>query len=271
VAFPSELLAEDATIDGILGDTNAPTRLADALNADSAGAVPLGVPVLAPVGRQEVWAAGVTYRRSRDARRSESHAPDSYDRVYEADRPELFLKASPGRTVGPGSPVGVRADSGWDVPEPELAVVVDRVGRIVAYTIGNDLSSRSIEGENPLYLPQAKSYNKSCSIGPCLVAVEDAPPLDELVITLDVNRQGTVVYTDQVAIADMKRTPEELVGWLYLAQDFPHGSVLLTGTAIVPSDEFSLMPGDEVRIAVNGLGELVNPVEKVGNDRPRFR
>ena len=268
VNAPHELLVPEMTVDEILGDEEAPARLAAALEAPAAGPVPEDAPVLAPLGQQEVWAAGVTYRRSRDARMTESRAPDSYDRVYEADRPELFFKAAPGRVVGPGGRIGVRADSGWDVPEPELAVVVARTGRIIAYTIGNDVSSRLIEGENTLYLPQAKVFRGSCAIGPCLVPVDDVPALDDMRITLDVVRDGTSVYTDEVHVADMRRTPEELVRWLYLAQDFDYGAVLLTGTAIVPDDDFTLLPVDEVHIAITRLGELVNTVEQVGEPAP---
>ncbi len=268
VEGPSELLPPELTLDGILGAEDAAAQLAEALAARVAGSVPVGTPVLAPLDRQEVWAAGVTYPRSRDARMHESQAPDAYDRVYEAARPELFFKAAPGRAVGPGARVGVRADSGWDVPEPELALVADRSGQIVAYSIGNDVSSRSIEGENTLYLPQAKVFRGSCAVGPCLVPTEEAPPVDAMRITLEVTRDGSSVYTDEVHVATMTRTPEELIRWLYLAQDFPYGAVLLTGTAIVPEDDFTLRPGDDVRIAITGLGELRNGVEQVGAAPP---
>jgi 2-dehydro-3-deoxy-D-arabinonate dehydratase len=217
----------------------APDALAAELRGPSAGPVPAGARIIAPIGGQEVWAAGVTYTRSRDARVLESGTPDHYERVYLAERPELFLKAASGRVRGPGEPVGIRADSGWDVPEPELAVVADSAGKIVGYLNGNDMSSRSIEGENPLYLPQAKIYTGSCAVGPCLATPDEVP--------------------------DLHRSPDDLVRWLFRALDFPVGVVLLTGTAIVPPPDFTLRTGDEVIIATTGLGELRNVVEVVGS------
>ena len=164
---------------------------------------------------------------------------------------------------GPGGVIGVREDSGWDVPEPELALVVTAAGEIVAYTIGNDVSSRSIEGENPLYLPQAKVYRGSCALGPCLVPVDEAPPAEEMEITLTIARDGEDVFTGSTQVALLKRGLTELVSWLFRAQDFPVGAVLLTGTSVIPAVEFTLRAGDEVRIAITGLGELVNTVEVV--------
>jgi 2-dehydro-3-deoxy-D-arabinonate dehydratase len=215
------------------------------------------------VAGQEVWAAGVTFARSRSARNEESGGHDFYDLVYEAKRPELFLKATPGRVRGPGARVGVREDSGWDVPEPELALVVDAHGEVVAYTIGNDVSSRSIEGENPLYLPQAKIYRGSCGLGPCLTPVADAPPVEDMEITLRIHRDGEEIFTESTPLALLRRRPDELVSWLYRAEDFPVGAVLLTGTSIIPAVEFTLQGGDEVRIVITGLGELANGVEVV--------
>ncbi len=213
---------------------------------------------------QEVWAAGVTYAASRTARNDESKgAHDFYDLVYDAERPELFFKAAPGRVRGPGGLIGVREDSGWDVPEPELALVISAAGEILGYTIGNDVSSRSIEGENPLYLPQAKVYRGSCALGPAIVPVAEAPPADELEITLTIARDGEAVFTGSTQTALLKRGLEELVGWLFKAMDFPLGVVLLTGTSVIPAVEFTLRGGDEVRIAITGLGELVNTVEVV--------
>ena len=226
--------------------------------------VPSAYRVLAPVDDQDVWAAGVTYRRSRDARLAESGQLDAYDKVYVADRPELFWKAGPGEARGPGETVGIRADSGWDVPEPELAVVVDASGRIVAATIGNDVSSRSIEGENPLYLPQAKTYRYSLGLGPALVAWETLPDLMAGSVGLVIRRGGAAVFEGSVQLSEMHRQPDDLVRWLLRARDFPRGAVLLTGTGIVPDPGFTLAAGDEVRITVTGLGELVNPVEVVG-------
>jgi 2-dehydro-3-deoxy-D-arabinonate dehydratase len=211
----------------------------------------------------------VTFWRSREARMEEAEAaePDIYDRVYEAERPELFFKAAPGRSRGPGEPVGIRADSGWDVPEPELAVVADCRGEIVAYTIGNDMSSRSIEGENPLYLPQAKVYLGSCALGSALVPVGEAPMFEDLQIRLVVVRDGGEAFTDTVPLADMRRRSAELVDWLFRTQEFPAGVVLLTGTSIVPPSAFTLRAGDLVTITVPGLGQLSNPVEVVTGRR----
>jgi 2-dehydro-3-deoxy-D-arabinonate dehydratase len=257
---PAELLDAGATLDGALGgDPGALERLLDG----PGGPAPEGLAVLAPLGGQPVWAAGVTFRRSRDARLEESRGLDAYDKVYEAERPELFLKALPGTARGPGQPIGVRADSDWDVPEPELAVVADRRGEIVAFTIGDDVSSRSIEGENPLYLPQAKLYAGSCAVGPCLVPVGEAPDPAAMEITLTIERDGDELFADRCAVADMQRSLAELVDWLWRGQDLPLGVVLLTGTSIVPPPELTLRPGDRVTVAVSGLGRLVNPVELV--------
>jgi len=250
---PTELL--EGTLDGLLA--------AGSLAAPADGPVPAGSVVLAPVGAQEVWAAGVTYAASRTARNEESGGHDFYDMVYDAERPELFFKAAPGRVRGPGGVIGVRADSGWDVPETELALVVDAGGRIVAYTIGNDVSSRSIEGENPLYLPQAKVYRGSCALGPCLVPAGEAPAPEEMEIRLTIARAGEAVFEGSTQVALLKRKPRELVDWLFRAQEFPAGVVLLTGTSVIPAPEFTLKGGDEVRIAITGLGELVNTVEVV--------
>ena len=258
---PAELLDPGASIDGLLGGD--PGALEALLAAPAGDPVPDGVPVLAPAGAQPVWAAGVTFLRSRDARLEESKGLDAYDKVYLAERPELFLKALPGTARGPGQPIGVRADSTWDVPEPELAVVADRRGRIVAYTIGDDVSSRSIEGENPLYLPQAKLYRGSCALGPCLVPVAEAPEPEAMEIGLVIERDGAELFADRCSVADMKRGLGELVDWLWRGQDLPVGAVLLTGTSIVPPPELSLRPGDRVTISITGLGALTNPVEPV--------
>jgi 2-dehydro-3-deoxy-D-arabinonate dehydratase len=211
-----------------------------------------------------VWAAGVTYAASRTARNEESGGHDFYDKVYDAERPELFFKASPGRVRGPGGTICVRADSGWDVPEPELAVVISAAGEILGYTIGNDVSSRSIEGENPLYLPQAKVYRGSCALGPAIVPVDEAGATEEMEITLRIARDGDEIFAGSTQVALLRRKPEELVRWLFKAMDFPAGAVLLTGTSVIPAPEFTLRAGDEVRIAITGLGELVNTVEVVG-------
>jgi 2-dehydro-3-deoxy-D-arabinonate dehydratase len=265
---PRELLPPDVTIGRLLADPEFSFDTAFAGPAD--GPVPPGSIPLAPVDAQEIWAAGVTFQRSRTARKEESGGKgDFYDRVYDAERPELFLKAVPGKVRGPGMLVGIRSDSTWNVPEPELAVVASADGRIVAYTIGNDMSSRSIEGENPLYLPQAKIYRGSCALGPCLVPTAEAPSPEELEITLRISRNATVMYHEVVPVSAMKRRPDELVDWLFRAQDFESGVVLLCGTSIVPASEFTLQAEDRVAITITGLGELVNTVEviSVGHGR----
>jgi 2-dehydro-3-deoxy-D-arabinonate dehydratase len=259
---PTELLPASTTLDDLLA-AGADALAEAATSAPADGPVPAGTTVLAPVGGQEVWAAGVTYARSRSARNEESGGHDFYNLVYEAERPELFFKAAPGRVRGPGGLIGVREDSGWDVPEPELALVLSAGGEILGYTIGNDVSSRSIEGENPLYLPQAKVYRGSCALGPCVVPVSEAPPAEEMQISLTISRSGEAVFEGSTQVALLKRGLSELVSWLFRAQDFPVGAVLLTGTSVIPAIEFTLRGGDEVRIAITGLGELVNTVEVV--------
>ncbi len=221
------------------------------------------VKFLAPVDRQEIWAAGVTYKRSQVARMEESETGAShYDRVYSADRPELFFKATPSRVSGPGDPVRVRFDSGWSVPEPELALMVSPEKTLVGLTIGNDMSARDIEGENPLYLPQAKLYRQCCGLGPCVLIPEE--PLDRAgtKIELSIERDGEMVFSGETDVDQMARGLEDLIGWLGKENDFPNGAVLLTGTGIVPPDEFTLENGDEVSISITGIGTLTNPVVK---------
>jgi 2-dehydro-3-deoxy-D-arabinonate dehydratase len=218
-------------------------------------------PWLAPIQSQEVWAAGVTYLRSRDARVEESKDAGGgsfYDRVYEADRPEIFFKATPHRVAGSGEAVRIREDSQWNVPEPEVVLAINRDGRIFGYTIGNDMSSRDIEGENPLYLPQAKVYRGCCGLGPGLVVRDPLPGETEIRITII--REGATVFTGETSLTCMKRTFPELAGWLYREDSFPHGAYLLTGTGLVPPNDFTLAHGDEIRIQVAGLGTLINPV-----------
>lgn len=256
---PAELL-EEASLDALLAELGGLERAM----SQGVAPIPKDARVLPPVEGQEVWAAGVTYLRSREARKEESDVPDHYDRAYEADRPELFFKSVPGRVRGAGDRIGIRADSTWDVPEPELGVVADAGGTIVGYMIGDDVSSRSIEGENPLYLPQAKSFTGSCALGPCLVPVAAAPALVDMVASLRVDRARATVFEGSVRISEMKRSLEELVDWLFRAQEFPVGVVLLTGTGVVPSPAFTLHAGDEVAISITGLGELRNVVETVG-------
>jgi len=218
--------------------------------------------ILAPIGSQEVWAAGVTYLRSRDARMEESKdkgGADCYQRVYEAERPELFFKALPSRVSGTGKEVYIRKDSTWNVPEPELTLFINSDGKIQAYTIGNDMSSRSIEGENPLYLPQAKMYEKCAGLGPCLFVPGTAISPDTI-IGLIINKKGREVFSGTVALNRMKRNLPELAGYLYRECEFPNGSFLMTGTGLVPGDDFTLETGDEVRITIDGIGTLVNTI-----------
>ncbi|MGD9904178.1 MAG: fumarylacetoacetate hydrolase family protein [Vicinamibacterales bacterium] len=217
---------------------------------------------LAPISRQEVWAAGVTYFRSRSARIEESKSAgggDFYDRVYSASRPELFFKATPHRVAGPGQAVRIRRDSAWNVPEPELVLAVNARGAIVGYSIGNDMSSRDIEGENPLYLPQAKVYAQCCGLGPALY-VSSAPLDPATEIGLSIERHGAAAFTGQCRLDSMKRTPAELVEFLFRDNVFPDGCLLLTGTGIVPPDDLTLQAGDVVRITIDPIGTLVNPV-----------
>jgi 2-dehydro-3-deoxy-D-arabinonate dehydratase len=226
------------------------------------GSVPASRAWDPPLGSQEVWAAGVTYYRSRTARMEESERSGGdrfYDLVYEAERPELFFKATARRVRGHLAEIRVRADSTWDVPEPELALAVSSRGEVFGYSVGNDVSSRSIEGENPLYLPQAKVYTGSCALGPALV-VPGAPLPDTTTIELRIERGGAEVFQGATALDQMKRTPDELAEWLFRENDFPDGAYLLTGTGIVPGDGFTLRRGDVVRVRIGGVGELANPV-----------
>ena len=218
--------------------------------------------VLAPISAQEVWAAGVTYFRSRDARMEESKSAgggDFYDRVYTAERPELFFKGTASRVVGHRDKVGIRRDATWSVPEPELALLISPTGKIVGHTIGNDMSSRDIEGENPLYLPQAKVYYRSCALGPGVVISSDAPP-SSTEIHLEILRAGATSFAGSTSLSAMKRDCATLVDYLYRDNVFPNGCFLLTGTGVVPPDSFTLQPGDEIRISITGVGTLVNVV-----------
>jgi len=218
--------------------------------------------VIAPVGNQELWACGVTYLRSKIGRQEESKdagGGDFYAKVYEAERPEVFFKSTPHRIVGHGAKVNIRKDSTWDVPEPELTLVVSSSGKIIGYTIGNDMSSRSIEGENPLYLPQAKTYDACAAIGPCIYVTEQ--PLDDKTkIHLTINRNNKKAFSGTVGIDQMKRKPEELVSFVFRECSFPFGCLIMTGTGIVPGNEFTLKSDDEIRISIDHIGELVNTV-----------
>jgi 2-dehydro-3-deoxy-D-arabinonate dehydratase len=223
----------------------------------------LGDAVLPPLVAQEVWGAGVTYSRSLTARVEESRGGGGgsfYDRVYTAERPELFMKAAPWRVRGSGDRVRIRRDSTWSVPEPELALCINARGEIVGYTIGNDMSSRDIEGENPLYLPQAKTYDGSCALGPAIL-IADGPLPPDTVIDLAINRDNDVVFHGATTLSRMRRTLEDLVTFLYLETSFPQGSVLLTGTGIVPPDDVRLESDDEIRIEIAAIGVLTNTVE----------
>lgn len=220
--------------------------------------------VLAPVGSsQELWACGVTYLRSKIGRQEESKDAGGgafYAKVYEAERPEVFFKATPNRVVGPNDKVRIRKDSTWDVPEPELTLVVSSSGKIIGYTIGNDMSSRSIEGENPLYLPQAKTYDACAAVGPCIYVTDE--PLDRNTnISLKISRNNNTVFEGSVALSQMKRTPEELVSFVFRECSFPYGCLIMTGTGIVPGQDFTLKSGDEIKISIDGIGTLVNEVE----------
>jgi 2-dehydro-3-deoxy-D-arabinonate dehydratase len=259
---PAELLGGGLTVAGLLADSA--DDLGDALReARSEGVVPAAATILAPVDAQEIWAAGVTYERSRSARVEESQQGTVYDQVYVADRPELFFKAAAWRVRGPGESVGIRADSAWNVPEPELGLVVAADLRIAGYVVGNDISSRSIEGENPLYLPQAKVYDESCALGPALVP-RDAVDLP-IELRLAIIRGGATAFEGATTTARIHRPLETLVEYLGRAMRFPQGAILLTGTGVVPDAPFTLYAGDVVRIDAGPLGTLENPVIEVGS------
>jgi len=239
-------------VSGEIEDLKADGTLATAINTD----------LLPPIANQEVWASGVTYFRSRTARIEESKDAGGgtfYDRVYTADRPELFFKAPAHRTVGSGDKVRIRKDSKWNVPEPELTLFICSAGTIEGYTIGNDMSSRDIEGENPLYLPQAKSYNGSAAIGPCLF-VPEKPINPETTIGIEIIRDDVVIFGETIAISQMKRKHTELASWLFREIDFNYGVYLMTGTGIIPADEFTLHIGDIINITIEGIGTLSNTV-----------
>ena len=219
--------------------------------------------ILAPVGSQELWACGVTYLRSKEGRQEESKGAgggDFYARVYEAERPEVFFKSTPHRIVGHNGNVRIRKDSSWDVPEPELTLVVTSSGKIIGYTIGNDMSSRSIEGENPLYLPQAKTYDGCASLGPCIF-VTQKPLNRDTKIFLEIKRNDSKVFEGNIGINQMKRTPEELASFVFRECSFPHGCLIMTGTGIVPGNDFTLQAEDEIKISIDHIGTLINVVK----------
>lgn len=252
----------DAGWDDLFNDRHLRDRLMDLSSSGAEVDPPEPGDLLAPIDSQEVWAAGVTYARSKAARKTEAKdagGGDFYDRVYAAARPELFFKASRHRVAGPGQSVRIRRDATWNVPEPELALAVNANGDIFGYAIGNDVSARDIEGENPLYLPQAKVYDQCCGLGPCvLVPSEPLPP--DTVIRLVVSRKGDAVVDDAIMLTKMKRTEKELVDYLFRDHSFPDGCFLLTGTGIVPPDSFSLERGDRVCITIEPIGKLENDV-----------
>jgi 2-dehydro-3-deoxy-D-arabinonate dehydratase len=249
--------------DGLLTRDDLQAHLTTLINGSPAlPRNPLANPAVlrAPIGSQEVWAAGVTYFRSRDARMDESKSAgggDFYDRVYRAERPELFFKATPNRVVGHYGKVAIRKDASWSVPEPELTLLVSPSGKILGYTIGNDMSSRDIEGENPLYLPQAKIYERNCALGPSIL-ISSEPLSSSTEIRLEILRAPQVAFAGSTNLSNLKRAPAMLVHYLYRDNSFPNGCFLLTGTGIVPPDSFTLREGDEIRITIDGIGTLIN-------------
>ena len=230
--------------------------------AAEAPSVPLAeVSLLTPVERQEVWAAGVTYLRSKKARMEESDfSANAYDQVYDAPRPEIFFKSLPEKVAHPGDAVGIRADATWNVPEPELTLVVNSRKELVGVSIGNDMSSRDIEGENLLYLPQAKMYERACAVGPCIVTGADETTVRQWTIGVEIIRSSETVFSGETSIKNIKRTFDELLDYLGRSQSFPYGAMLLTGTGVVPGDEFTLAAEDRIRITISGIGTLENPV-----------
>jgi 2-dehydro-3-deoxy-D-arabinonate dehydratase len=259
---PAELLRAGLTVDDLLSG-QASEFAAQVASEPSDGPVPPDVALLAPIGSQEVWGAGVTYLRSRDARKEEPLDGSPYDRVYEATRPEIFIKSVAWRVRGPAEPIAIRADSAWNVPEPELTLVLAADVAIAGYTLGNDVSSRSIEGENLLYLPQAKTYDGSCALGPCIVPAQEAEPPFEL--QLEIQRAGRIVWEGTISTANMRRSFEELASYLGRALTFPVGAFLLTGAGLAPEASFTLAPGDVVRITAPQIGTLENGVEELAS------
>lgn len=256
---PLDLAGDVASLQDILESEN-PAATAESLRTDGSIAAD-AVTLLAPIDQQEVWAAGVTYKRSQTARMEESETSAScYDRVYESPRPELFLKATPHRVSGPGQPLRIRQDATWNVPEPEITCVVNSRLELVGFTVGNDMSSRDIEGENPLYLPQAKVYRQCAGLGPCVTLAADMPAREETTIRLEIQRAGESVFQGETNVDQMARTFEGLIEYLGRDQEFPHGVFLMTGTGVVPDSDFTLKPDDVVHITIDGIGTLTNPI-----------
>lgn len=253
----------EATWDEFINEDNAFQIANRMLENAKAGDRALVKDLLPVIGsKQELWACGVTYLRSKIGRQEESKnagGGDFYARVYEAERPECFFKSTPHRVVGNKGLVRIRKDSTWDVPEPELTLVVTKSGKIIGYTIGNDMSSRSIEGENPLYLPQAKTYDGCAALGPCILLTEE-PLGSDTRITLTIHRNSETAFTDNIALSQMKRTPEELTSFIFRECSFPFGCMIMTGTGIVPGNDFTLQSGDEIEITIDNIGKLVNVV-----------
>jgi len=242
-------------------EADEPRQVAEMLSNGSAAEPLNGNSLLAPIDNQEVWAAGVTYKRSQTARMEESETSAScYDLVYNSDRPEIFFKSTPHRVVGTGKGVRIRQDSQWNVPEPEITLVLTSNLRLVGFTIGNDMSSRDIEGENPLYLPQAKMYSQCCALGPCITLLDSMPPQNEIGIALSIKRSGEEVFGGTTDVGQMARSFDNLIGYLGRDNTFPAGAFLMTGTGVVPDSDFTLLPNDTVEISIDGIGTLVNTV-----------
>jgi 2-dehydro-3-deoxy-D-arabinonate dehydratase len=253
----------ETSLDKLIAHDDLHSYLSAHIAKSSLTTEPIHAKLEAPIGNQEVWASGVTYYSSRRARIAESKdagGGDFYDRVYTAERPELFFKAVAHKVAGPNSHVKIRRDATWSVPEPELTLLINPRAQIIGYTIGNDMSSRDIEGANPLYLPQAKVYDRSCALGPgILIRNEAMPPSTQ--IKLDILRSNHTEFSATTTLAELKRDPATLVEYLFRDQSFPHGCFLLTGTGIVPPDSFTLASKDEIRITIEGIGTLINTVE----------
>ena len=262
----SYYLVNDQNWDAFVNDDNLYSKMQSITQSNSPSAEAknlINSDIQPPIQSQEIWACGVTYYRSKVGRQEESKnsgGSDFYARVYEADRPEIFFKATAARTVGHGDKVRIRKDSTWDVPEPELTLIVTSSGKIVGYTIGNDMSSRSIEGENPLYLPQAKTYDGCAALGPCIY-VTDKPLDSNTTISLVINRDNKKVFEGSIAISQIKRTLQELVSFVYRESSFPNGCLIMTGTGIVPGSDFTLKSGDEINISIDNIGTLSNTVQ----------
>ena len=255
-----DMSGEHKTLADILESGN-PSEVAAGLASAGTATTVSVESCLPPIDDQEVWAAGVTYKKSQTARMEESETSAScYDLVYNSDRPEIFFKATPHRVVGFGQGVRIREDSKWNVPEPEITLVLTSNLELVGFTCGNDMSSRDIEGENPLYLPQAKMYNQSCALGPWITLVDAMPPREEIGIKLSIVRDGSEAFGGTSGVAQMARSFENLIGYLARDNTYPNGAFLLTGTGIVPDSDFTLLPGDEVSISIDGIGTLTNPV-----------